>query len=75
MIGSALDEPAEAYAFDWLAGDPSEAEAALSRGEPFEFAVSCGETRFSWTARPVTFLPVAGGTPLPHGARGGAPWE
>ncbi|MDX3841715.1 hypothetical protein [Streptomyces europaeiscabiei] len=75
MIGSALDEPADAYVFDWLARDPSEAEAALGRGEPFEFAVSCGEARFEWTARPVAFLALVGGKPLPHGARGGAPWE
>lgn len=75
VIASALDEPAQAYVFDWLTADPREAEAALGRGEPFAFAVTCGEARFEWTARATRFLPLAGGTPAPHGARGGAPWE
>ncbi|MFE2043254.1 hypothetical protein ACFXAZ_20460 [Streptomyces sp. NPDC059477] len=75
MIGSALDEPASAYVFDWLDRDPSDAEAALGRGEPFEFAVSYGDVRLAWTARRVSFLPLVGGSPIPHGARGGAPWE
>lgn len=75
VIASALEEPASAYAFEWLSADPRTAEAELARGKPFAFAVSCGEARFEWTARPVTFLPLAGGTPLPHGTYGGAPWD
>ncbi|CAM2785219.1 hypothetical protein STAL104432_02950 [Streptomyces albus] len=75
VIASALDEPASSYAFDWLGSDPRQAEQQLARGEPFTFTVTCRETRFEWTARPATFLPLIGGIPRPHGARGGAPWE
>lgn len=75
MIVSALEEPASAYAFDWLGSDPHDAEAALGRGEPFQFSVACGEARFEWTARPVAFLPLVDGAPTPHGTHGGAPWE
>ncbi|NLU67753.1 hypothetical protein HCC30_10785 [Streptomyces sp. HNM0574] len=75
VIASALDEPASSYVFDWLGSDPREAEAGLARGEPFAFSVSCGVARFVWTARPVDFLPLVGGAPLPCGVRGGAPWE
>ncbi|MBO8192120.1 hypothetical protein ITI46_10645 [Streptomyces oryzae] len=68
VIAATLDRPAQAYAFDWLTADPRAAESELARGEPFGFAVSCGEARFEWTARPVSFLPLVGGSPVPHGA-------
>lgn len=75
LIASALDRPASGYVFDWLSADPTEAETALAHGEVFEFAVSVGDVRFEWSARPVVFLPLAGGAPVPHGAHGGAPWR
>ncbi|MDQ1018334.1 hypothetical protein QFZ43_004883 [Streptomyces afghaniensis] len=39
---------------------------ALKNGEEFTLPLWAGPYKFVWHARPVRFVPVVGGSPLPH---------
>lgn len=54
------------YLWDWLADGWRDAAAALEQGKELTLPLTAGPLSFVWTARPVHFLPVVGGTPLPH---------
>lgn len=59
-LASSLDTTERVRALRWL--DGSQCHAALDGlvdGMPFEFSVSCGRTRVTWTVQQVWFLALA----------------
>jgi hypothetical protein len=75
IIASAVGQPAIGYLWDWLSDGWREPAEALYRGEEFTLPLTAGPYAFVWHARPVRFLPVVGGTSLPHVPEGESPWE
>ncbi|WP_371242608.1 hypothetical protein [Streptomyces pimonensis] len=51
------------------------AAEALKNGEEFTLPLSAGPYKFVWHARPVRFVPVVGGSPLPHLAEEEPEWD
>jgi hypothetical protein len=66
VIASAIDASVVGYVWDWLSDGWREPAEALKNGEELTLSLSAGRYRFIWHARPVRFVPVVGGTPLPH---------
>ncbi|WP_443237027.1 hypothetical protein [Streptomyces sp. 4N124] len=50
------------------------AVSALEKGAEFTLPLVAEPFSFVWHARPVLFVTVAGGKPLPHRPSGGMPW-
>lgn len=57
VVGT-LDPKEAQRAYGWLDTGQWEALHWLDRGEPVTFAVTAGELRIEWSARPVWFLPL-----------------
>ncbi|GGQ90768.1 hypothetical protein GCM10010251_01250 [Streptomyces aurantiogriseus] len=53
-----------------------DAASALQQGLDFTLPLAAGPYSFVWHARPVAFLPLVGGNPMPHLhlPGGGPPW-
>ncbi|MGW7409062.1 hypothetical protein ACWGI9_36130 [Streptomyces sp. NPDC054833] len=58
-ISPALDADASDAAWEWLYDGRIETRRALLRSEPSTVSVTHGQTRITWTIRPVIFLPLA----------------
>ncbi|MGQ4383059.1 hypothetical protein [Streptomyces sp. SAS_270] len=58
-ITSALDATASDEVWDWLYEGRIETRRALLRAEPCSMSINQGNTRVTWTVRPVLFLPFA----------------
>jgi anti-sigma regulatory factor (Ser/Thr protein kinase) len=58
-IAMALDEEPYRQAQQWKHHEQSRALGALRRGEPQDLTLKHRTTQIMWTARPVTFLPLA----------------
>ncbi|MDX3458515.1 hypothetical protein PV396_42395 [Streptomyces sp. ME02-8801-2C] len=66
VIASPIGASVGGYVWDWLSDGWRVPAEALKIGEEFTLHLSAGRYRFIWPARPVRFVPVVGGTPLPH---------
>ncbi|WP_329315781.1 ATP-binding protein [Streptomyces sp. NBC_01262] len=75
IIAAAVGQPAIGYLWDWLSDGWREPAEALYQGEEFTLPLTAGPYSFVWHARPVRFLPLVGGIPLPHVPREESPWE
>lgn len=58
-ITPALDEGPFTQAWQWVTYDHAYALQALRRGHPCGVTIQHRDTRITWTARPVHFLPLA----------------
>ncbi|MFJ3671975.1 hypothetical protein ACIPSE_36530 [Streptomyces sp. NPDC090106] len=58
-ISPALDSDASDVAWAWLSEGRIATRQALLRCEPCAVTVTQGQTRITWTIRPVLFLPLA----------------
>lgn len=58
LVSALLPEEA-AMAHEWLDLAQRESTERLRDGEPFAFSLSQGDMRVEWTARRVSFLPLA----------------
>jgi hypothetical protein len=59
VIAMALDEEPYRRAQHWKHHEQSRALEALRQGEPQDLTLKHRTTQITWTARPVTFLPLA----------------
>ncbi|MER5529832.1 ATP-binding protein [Streptomyces sp. NPDC002677] len=66
VIASAIDTSLVGHVWDWLSEGWREPAQALKNGQDFTLPLSAGPYNFVWHARPVRFVPVVGGSPLPH---------
>jgi hypothetical protein len=71
VTASAIDASLAGHIWDWLSDGWHEPAEALKNGEEFTLPLSAGPYKFLWHARPVRFVPVVGGSPLPHLAEDG----
>ncbi|MFE1987877.1 ATP-binding protein [Streptomyces mirabilis] len=75
VIASAINASVVGHVWDWLSDGWREPAEALKSGEEFTLPLSAGPYKFVWHARPVRFVPVVGGSPLPHLAEEGPEWD
>jgi anti-sigma regulatory factor (Ser/Thr protein kinase) len=75
VIASAIEASLIGYAWDWLADGWREPNEALKNGEEFTLPLTAGPYTFIWHARPVRFVPVVGGNPLPHLTKVEPEWD
>ncbi|MCD7438951.1 ATP-binding protein [Streptomyces lincolnensis] len=66
VIASAIEAPLVGHVWDWLSDGWREPTRALKDGEEFTLPLTAGPYAFVWHARPVRFVPLVGGSPLPH---------
>ncbi|MFI1359537.1 ATP-binding protein [Streptomyces sp. NPDC020898] len=75
VIASAIEASLVGYVWDWLSDGWREPTEALKNGEEFTLPLTAGPYTFIWHARPVRFVPVVGGIPLPHLAEVEPEWD
>ncbi|MFE7274484.1 ATP-binding protein [Streptomyces sp. NPDC057623] len=75
VIASAINAPLASDLWDWLSDGWREPAEALKNGEEFTFPLSADPYKFIWHARPVLFVPVIGGSPLPHLSEKEREWD
>ncbi|QDO42914.1 hypothetical protein FNV62_36515 [Streptomyces sp. RLB3-17] len=59
MLVSVADEAEAEPVHEWLLFGSNPTAAALERGKPFAIALRHEQLRLAWSARPVSFLPLA----------------
>lgn len=59
MLISVVDAAEAEPVHEWLLFGSNPTAAALERGEPFTIALRHEQLRLAWSARPVSFLPLA----------------
>ncbi|MFF3847149.1 ATP-binding protein [Streptomyces sp. NPDC002328] len=75
VIASAINASLVGHVWDWLSDGWQKPAEALKNGEEFTLPLAAGPYEFVWHARPVRFVPVVGGSPLPHLAEEEPEWE
>ncbi|MEU0676109.1 hypothetical protein ABZ330_25075 [Streptomyces sp. NPDC006172] len=59
MLVSVVDDAETEPVYEWLLLGEAATTAELERGEPFAIALQHKQLRLAWSARPVSFLPLA----------------
>lgn len=74
VIASAAEPASIDLLVDRRTQSRRDAVSDLQQGVDFTLPLAAGPCSFVWHARPVAFLPLSGGNPMPHLLGGGPPW-